>query len=169
MRAHSISLLIIFLTVAFSGSTLAESQAKDEHVNPNQVVNQWKRIGLAVEIPWRKSNFPSDDYTYISQARSHVGSTGSSGFKTEVEAEILGHTSSKPHQISVGIEVWNPQSEMIGRNLAVKAISAIGVDVPNEVMKSFKSGKKYVKGDWEVANESTDKIKEIRVYYRQKK
>lgn len=157
---------MLTLAIFLSTPALADDQVKSENVDPKEVVKQWKKIGLTVEIPWRRSNFPSDDYTYISQARGHVGSPGSSGFRTEVECEMLGHTSSKPHQISVGLEVWNTRSEDAGRNLAIKAIKAIGVEVPNNIIDAFKSGRELTEDDWEVADESTNKLKEIRVYYR---
>lgn len=152
--------------LAYLVSAIAQEPTQSKDVDPNEVVKRWKKIGLTVEIPWRRSNFPSDDYTYISQARGHVGTPGSYGFKTEVECELLGHTSSKSYQASVGLEVWNPKSEPAGLELAIKAIVAIGHDVPDEVMKAFKSGSELSHGDWEVADQSTDKLNEIRVYYR---
>ena len=172
MNTYFLTLLAAAFTLLLVSPALAQDATKPSNLDPGEVVKRWKEVGLTIEIPWRRSNFPDEDYTYISQARGHVGSTGSSGYKTEVECEMIGHTASKPHQVSVGLEVWNSNSEAAGLEIAVKAIRAIKGDtpdeegVPDEVIEAFMSGSVMKHGDWEVADESTKKLKEFRVYYR---
>lgn len=172
MRTQLIPLFMVVVIIMLSACGSPDDPTKSSGVDPNEVLMRWEKIGLTIDIPWKKSNFPSDAYTYIAQARAHVGSTGSSGFKTEIEGEILGHAASKAHTISVGLEIWNANSEATGVELAIKTIKSIFGDtadkkhVPEEVIEAFRSGQALTHGDWEVSDESTDKLKEIRVYYR---
>lgn len=137
-----------------------------KQLDPTRIVKGWKQIGLKVEVPWRRSNYPTDDYTYISQCRGYVGPKGPSGFETEVTCELFGHRSTTAHQVMVGIELWNPRTATEGQALAIRAIEAIGEEVPATVIEAFRDGRSMASGPWEVVNESSNTLKEILVYYR---
>lgn len=163
LRWLRIELVMILVMAIMSFGAIAKEDVSNP--DPSRLVARWKDVGFKVELPWRKSRSPGKDYTYIAQCRAHVGAPGPSGFKTEITCEILGRERSKAHTILVGLEIWNKDSERDGRFMVIKAIETIGVDVPDEVIRAFVDAKEVSVGEWRVVDESTKKLKEIRVYY----
>ena len=144
----------------------SDEDASTQPLPPTVVVDRWRRIGLTVEIPWRQSQFPGPDYTYISQCRGWVGTEGKSLFKTEIECEILGHPPDKATQYSVGLELWNEEYASEGNELALKAVDQIGVVPPEPVIEAFKNRQGIRHKNWEVQVDSSPKMFEITLYFR---
>lgn len=176
LGAGCLVIIIILLIVMVCSGLFTDDLGKNTRLDvphntlvntePYRLVQRWKAIGFQVDIPWKLSAAPGPDYSYISQCRGHVGQVGSTGNSTEITSEVLGHSPSDYHEIAIGIEFWNPESQEAGYRMAMLAVEQIGVSPPDEVVDAFHSGTPVKLAEWEVANESTETIREIRLYYR---
>ena len=133
---------------------------RDSRSHPEMLFERWGEMGIREETTWGRSNFPNEEYTYIGQSRAYFG-------LNEVCCEILSHNPDSADQILVGVELRTDDSEELTLRRAVEAIRVIDRNVPEEVINAFLAGTEIQQGKWEVRDESTLGLTEIRLYYRQ--
>ena len=130
----------------------------EDRIDPINLLQIWTNLGITNETPWRKSNYPGSDYTYIGISRKAIKSN-------EVTCEILSHSSDHSEQILIGVEIRDTQHAEDAFLLAGDAIKGIGVEAPVEVLAAFNVAAPIKMEEWEVRDESTSSVKEIRLYF----
>jgi SH3-like domain-containing protein len=123
----------------------SEDNHKVEAIDPVRLMKGWQALGLNASIPWRPSNLSG----WICQCRKFVGERAAGTVTpNEVNGEILGASRTRVTYAAVEAEIYNPRFLTQTVELAVRAISVMEPNCPDELLKAFREEREASLGKW---------------------